>query len=56
MEGERKNETKLKDAIGDDITQQGEKLWVYSTIDGEIQDIAKGKHIFLKKRSTKDDS
>jgi len=48
MEGERKNETKLKDAIGDDITQQGEKLWVYSTIDGEIQDIAKGKHIFLK--------
>lgn len=45
---ERANEQKVLDAIGDKIVQEGDKIYVFSDIDGEKQKIEKGKPVFLK--------
>lgn len=42
LTGERKNETKVLEAIGDDHVNEGDKIWVYNAIAGEIQAVAKG--------------
>jgi hypothetical protein len=43
MNGERANETKVKDALGTDNFNEGDKVWLYSAIEGEKQDSAKGQ-------------
>lgn len=48
LSGERKNESKVRDAIGDKIVQEGDKLYVYSAIEGEIQEIKKDELVFYK--------
>ena len=48
LDGTRKNETKVLDAIGDDSVQEGDKIYLYSVIDGEIQDVKKGEPQFYK--------
>jgi len=48
LEGERKNETKLMDALQGQILQEGDKVWVYNAIDGVIQAIVKGEPVFYK--------
>lgn len=42
LTGERKNETKVLEAIGNDHVNEGDKIWVYNALDGEIQASAKG--------------
>jgi hypothetical protein len=49
LNGTRTNETKVLDAIGDSEVQEGDKIWVYSAIEGMKQDSAKGELIFSKK-------
>lgn len=51
----RMNEQKVLDAINESIekgivegTQEGDKVWVYNTIKGEIQKVAKGEPVFYK--------
>lgn len=46
LTGERKNETKVLDAIGEDHVNEGDKIWIYSAIDGEIQAQTKGEIVF----------
>ena len=48
LEGERKNETKIMDALEGQVLQEGDKVWVYSAIDGLTQVYAKGEPVFLK--------
>lgn len=47
LEGTRKNETKVLDAI-DSSFREGDKVWLYNAIDGEIQDSSKGELKFYK--------
>ena len=49
LEGDRKNETKVKDALEGQILQEGDKVWLYNAIDGEIQAIVKREPKFYKK-------
>ena len=44
----RTNEQKIRDAIGDKIVQEGDKVYLYSAIDGMKQDSKKGELVFLK--------
>lgn len=46
LTNERTNEKKIRDALGDQIVSEGEKVWLYSAIDGEVQDKAKGELLF----------
>lgn len=48
LNGTRKNETKVLDAIEGDSVQEGDKIYLYSAIDGEIQDVKKGEPQFYK--------
>ena len=45
---ERSNEQKVLDAIGDRIVQEGDKIYVFSDIDGERQKKKEGEPVFLK--------
>ena len=45
---DRKNETTVRDALGDDHFQEGDKVWVYQAIDGLKQKVVKDKPVFLK--------
>jgi DNA polymerase elongation subunit (family B) len=49
LKSERANETKVVDALGDRDYQIGDKIFVYSKIDGKKQLIIKGEPVFLKK-------
>ena len=44
----RKNEQKILDAIEHKEPREGDKFWLYSAIDGEIQKVEKGEPVFLK--------
>lgn len=48
LNGTRKNETKVLDAIDTENVQEGDKIYLYCTIDGQIQDVAKGQPVFYK--------
>lgn len=47
-ESVRPNETKVLAAIADEDTQEGDKVYLYSSIDGEKQEIKKGEPVFYK--------
>jgi len=49
LESDRKTESKVRDALEGEILQEGDKVWVYAAIDGEIQDVVKGEPQFYKK-------
>lgn len=53
LTSERANETKVKDALGNDAFQEGDKVYLYSAIDGMKQDSRKGELVFLKNGSPK---
>jgi len=42
LNGTRLNEQKVVDALQGEQVQQGDKIWVYPAIDGDIQIVAKG--------------
>lgn len=48
FKSDRTNETKVVDAIKGIDYQIGDKIYLYSAIDGEIQDVAKGEPQFKK--------
>jgi len=48
LTGTRKNETKVMDAIDGDSVQEGDKVYLYWNIEGEVQDVAKGEPVFYK--------
>lgn len=48
LNGTRKNETKVLDALDIDDLQEGDKVYLYNAIDGEVQDSAKGELVFYK--------
>lgn len=45
---ERKNETKVMDAIGDKIVSDGDKLFLFNDIDGVVHEEKKGEKCFRK--------
>ena len=45
----RANETKVVDAISDEDVNMGDKVWLYSAIDGVKQAMSKGEPVFYKK-------
>ena len=47
LNGTRKNETKVLEALDSDA-REGDKVWVYNAIDGEIQKVSKGELQFYK--------
>jgi DNA polymerase elongation subunit (family B) len=47
LNGTRKNETKVLEALGKDA-REGDKVWVYNAIDGEVQKEVKGELQFYK--------
>lgn len=49
----RTNEIKVWNAIKYLNPQEGDKIWVYETIDGEIQKVEKGELVFKKDGSPK---
>lgn len=48
LSSERLNETKVLDALEDVDFQVGDKIFLYNTVDGEVQDSAKGELIFTR--------
>lgn len=48
LEGTRKNETKVLDAIDISSVREGDKIYLYNAIEGEIQASAKGELTFYK--------
>lgn len=48
MESTRKNETKVADAIKGENFSEGDKVWIYDTIDGMVQKFTKGEPEFYK--------
>lgn len=48
LTSERKNETKVMDALKGKDFQVGDKVYIFQDIDGQRQKIAKGKPVFLK--------
>lgn len=48
LTGERANETKVMDAIGDRQVQEGDKVWLFSDIDGMKQAVVKGELQYKK--------
>jgi DNA polymerase elongation subunit (family B) len=53
LEGTRKNETKVLDALDIDSLREGDKVYLYNDIDGQIQDTKKGEPVFLKNGTPK---
>lgn len=60
VEGDRKNELDIRKAVDETIekniveaVQEGDKVWLYSAIEGQIQAVAKGELVFLKDGSPK---
>jgi len=60
LESERLNETKVLDACDIAIKngvisgiQEGDKIWTYQALDGEIQKVEKGEPVFLKNGTPK---
>lgn len=51
LTSERTNETKVVDAIGDDRVQEGDKIWVYSAIDGMIESVDKDGNVKYDKKT-----
>ena len=51
LTSERANETKVVDAIGDDRVQEGDKIWVYSAIDGMIESVDKDGNVKYDKKT-----
>jgi DNA polymerase elongation subunit (family B) len=49
MNPERLTEQKVLNALKGKNFQEGDKIWVYSAIDGEKQKIVKGEPVFFKK-------
>lgn len=47
LNGTRKNETKVLAALDGDA-REGDKVWVYNAIDGEVQVESKGQPVFYK--------
>jgi DNA polymerase elongation subunit (family B) len=47
LNGTRKNETKVLEALDEDA-REGDKVWVYNAVDGQIQVISKGEPQFYK--------
>lgn len=45
----RKNETKVVDALTNEMVQEGDKVYLFSKIDGMIQKVVKGEPVFSKK-------
>ena len=45
---ERKNETKVMDALAGKTVRDGDKLFFFNDIDGEIQEVKKGELVFTK--------
>lgn len=48
LNGTRKNETKVLDAIDTENVQEGDKIYLFCIIDGQVQDVAKGQPVFYK--------
>lgn len=48
LNGTRKNETKVVDAISNEKVQEGDKIYVFQKIEGEIPKIVKGEPQFYK--------
>lgn len=46
---ERTNEQKVKDAITEEFVNEGDKVWLYSAIDGEVQKMEKRQPVIYKK-------
>lgn len=60
LEPSRLHEQKILDAINGSINagviegiQEGDKVWVYNAIDGQIQDVKKGEKVFYRDGSPK---
>ena len=49
LNGTRKNETKVVDAISNEKVQEGDKIYVFQKIEGEIPKIVKGEPQYYKK-------
>ena len=49
LTGERANESKVRDAFNGRTFTEGEKIFVYNAIDGEIQEVKKGVPVFYKR-------
>jgi DNA polymerase elongation subunit (family B) len=48
LDPSRTNEEKILDALEGKEIREGDKVYLYSAIDGEVQDRAKGELVFLK--------
>lgn len=48
FESDRANETKVVDALGDRPIRVGDKVFLFTKIEGEKQKIVKGEPVFLK--------
>lgn len=48
LEGTRKNETKVLDALDIDSLRQGDKVYLFNIIEGEIQEVKKEEPVFFK--------
>lgn len=46
---ERTNELKINNALKNEIISEGDKVWLYSAIDGEVQEVKKGVPVIYKK-------
>jgi hypothetical protein len=53
LESERKNETKVVDALKGKKLQEGDKFKFYNAIDGEVQKVEKGKLVFSREGEPK---
>lgn len=51
MTSTRTNETKIMDAIGNEHVQEGDKIWVYSAIDGMIPSLNKDGSVMYNKKT-----
>ena len=48
LNGDRTQEVKVMNAIGLDVVQEGDKIYVYNAIVGEVQAVAKGEPVVYK--------
>jgi DNA polymerase elongation subunit (family B) len=49
LEGTRKNETKVTDALNLENVREGDKVWLFNKVEGEVQDVKKGEPVVYKK-------
>lgn len=46
LTNDRTNERKIREAVEDQVVAEGDKVWLYTAIDGEIQEVKKGELVF----------